>query len=217
MFIFIYIYMESYSQSAQDIFVYTVLKEKVNGSFLEIGSNHPITHNNSYILEKKYNWKGLMIEYDSSFKILYDEFRKKSIYEINDARQVKYKEYLDKYFPTNIDYLQIDLDVDNKSTLDTLLLLNNTVFDNYRFATVTFEHDIYRGNYFDTREISRKIFEERGYVLVFPDVSVFFEGAYRQFEDWYVHPDLVDMEFIHTIMSNKSLTTDEIKTIFIQL
>lgn len=209
--------MESYSQSAQDIFVYTVLKEKVNGSFLEIGSNHPITHNNSYILEKKYNWKGLMIEYDSSFKILYDEFRKKSIYEINDARQVKYKEYLDKYFPTNIDYLQIDLDVDNKSTLDTLLLLNNTVFDNYRFATVTFEHDIYRGNYFDTREISRKIFEERGYVLVFPDVSVFFEGAYRQFEDWYVHPDLVDMEFIHTIMSNKSLTTDEIKTIFIQL
>ena len=35
----------------------------------------------------------------------------------------------------------IDLDVNNRSTLDTLVILNETVFDKYRFATITFEKD----------------------------------------------------------------------------
>jgi len=110
-----------------------------------------------------------------------------------------------------MDYLQIDLDVDNKSTLDTLLLLNSTVFDKYKFATVTFEHDIYTGNFFNTQEISRQIFKDRGYILVFPNVSVFWLGDYKPFEDWYVHPDLVDMDYINNIKSNESLTCDQIK------
>jgi hypothetical protein len=90
-----------------------------------------------------------------------------------------------------MDYLQINLNVDNRSTLDTLELLDQTVFDNTKFATVTFKHDIYTGDYFNTREKSIEIFAKRGYKLVFPDVSVHFNGDYRMFEDWYVHPDLI--------------------------
>jgi hypothetical protein len=45
-------------------------------------------------------------------------------------------------------------------------------------------HDIYRGNYFDTQSISREIFKDRGYQLVFPDVAVFWEGGYKQYEDY---------------------------------
>jgi hypothetical protein len=207
--------MKSYSQSAQDLFVEALTKGKQNGYFVEIGSNHPAIHNNTYLLEKKYNWKGLLVEYDKSFEKLYKIHRQNSIYQINDARLVNYKEILDKNnFPENIDYLQIDLDVDNKSTLDTLLLLNNTVFDKYKFATITFEHDIYRGNYFDTQNISRQIFKDRGYILLFPDVSVFWEGSYKPFEDWYVHPDLVDMEYANRIKSLESLTCDQIKNSF---
>ena len=59
-----------------------------------------------------------------------------------------------------MDYLQIDLDVNNKSTLDTLMLLDQTVFDKYKFSTVTFENDIYTGDYFNTRELSREIFKK---------------------------------------------------------
>ena len=34
----------------------------------------------------------------------------------------------------------------------------------------------------------------------------------NQFEDWYVHPDLVDMNFINSIKSNSSLEyTDIVK------
>jgi hypothetical protein len=88
--------MKSYSQSSQDLFVEALIKGKKNGYFVEIGSNHPSIHNNTYLLEKKYNWKGLMIEYDKSFEQLYKIERPNSIYEINDARLVNYKEILDK-------------------------------------------------------------------------------------------------------------------------
>ena len=206
--------MDSYSQAYQDLFVYSVLNKKYNGTFVEIGSNHPITHNNTYILESKYNWRGLMVEYDSSFEQLYKIHRPNSIYRLQDARVVDYKFILDtNNFPLNIDYLQIDLDVNNKSTLDTLILLNKTVFDKYKFASITFEHDIYTGNYYDTQAISRKILNERGYILVFENVSVFWQGGYKPFEDWYVHPDLVNMDYINSIKRSGNITTDEIKNI----
>lgn len=205
--------MNTYSQAGQDLFACSVLKRKYNGTFLEIGSNHPITHNNTYLLENTYNWRGLMVEYNSSFLPLYRQHRPNSIYELNDARNVDYRSLLDANFPVNMDYLQIDLDVDNRSTLDTLILLNNTIFDTYKFACVTFEHDIYTGNYFNTQEISRKIFNERGYILVFENVSLFWEGGYKPFEDWYVHPDLVDMDYINNIKRSGNITTDEIKSI----
>ena len=206
--------MESNSQAGQDLFVEYLTQKKKNGYFIEIGANHPIIHNNTYLLEKNYNYKGLMVEYDKSFELLYKTIRPNSIYCINDARLVNYKEILEKNnFPKNIDYLQIDLDVDNKSTLDTLLLLNDTVFNNYKFATITFEHDIYRCNYFDTQIISRQIFKNRGYILLFPDVSVFWEGSYKPFEDWYVHPDLVDANLINKLISTTSLTSENIKNL----
>ena len=200
------------SQALQDLFAMSVLKNKTNGTFVEIGSNHPIAGNNTYLMESKFNWKGLMIEYDRSFEQLYKDLRPNSIYRIGDARLVDYRGILDEnQFPSNIDYLQIDLDVDNNSTLDTLLLLDNTCFDKYKFATITFEHDIYTGNFFNTREISREIFKKRGYELVFPDVAVFFEGRHCPFEDWYVHPDLVDMDYVNGIRSSVGLKVEEIR------
>ena len=206
--------MNTYSQAAQDLFVRAITKYKMNGFFVDIGSNHHQVNSNTYILEKKYNWSGLLVDYDASFRTLYDTHRSKSIYVIDDARKIDYKNILDNNnFPKHIDYLQIDLDVDNKSTLDTFLLLNDTIFDTYKFATITFEHDIYTGNYFDTQSISRKILRDRGYILVFPNVSLFWAGSFKPFEDWYVHPDLVDMNIVNKVLTTKSLNTNEITAI----
>jgi len=203
---------ESYAQAYQDVFVETILKRKRDGYYVEIGSHHPITNNNTYLLEKKYNWKGLMVEYLTSFKSLYETHRPNAHVILEDARKINYRQFLDDhYYPVNIDYLQMDLDVDNKSTLDTFLLLNDTVFDKYKFATITFEHDIYTGNYFDTQSISRKILKDRGYILVFPNVSILWGDSYKAFEDWYVHPDLVDMSQVNELLSTDSLTCVQIK------
>lgn len=203
--------MKTYSQAGQDIFAIKVCQNIRNGYFLEIGANDPINTNNTYLLEKYFGWRGVMVEYNKDFANSYKEHRPNSIHILQDARTVPYREILDiNKFPSDMHYLQIDLDVDNKSTLDTLFLLDDTVFDKYKFATVTFEHDIYTGDYFDTRRISREIFSKRGYVLVFPDVQVFFGNGYNQFEDWYVHPDLVSQDIIEKIKRYDSLKHEEI-------
>ena len=108
-------------QAEQDKFVLNVLKEKRNGYFLEIGSNHPININNSYLLETKYEWKGIMIEYDSNFLDLYKEHRPNSIHVINDATIIDYKSIFENNnMPLFFDYLQIDLEANNGSTIKTL-------------------------------------------------------------------------------------------------
>jgi hypothetical protein len=190
-----------FSQACQDKFILNVLKEKKNGYFLEIGSNHPIDINNTYTLEKNYNWTGIMVEYDNNFENLYKEHRPNSIYILNDATKIDYKSVFENNnMPTEMDYLQIDLEVCNRSTLTTLEILDNEIFDKYKFGVVTFEHDIYTGNHFDTREKSREIFKKRGYMLVFQDVCD--KRKEVVFEDWYVHPDLVDMKLVCHILIN---------------
>jgi hypothetical protein len=183
-------------QVQQDRFILSILKQKRNGFFVEIGSHEPIYINNTYKLEKEFDWKGIMIEFDQRFLPLYKEHRPNSIHVINDATQIDYRDvFLKSDAPSNIDYLQIDLEVENSSTIKTLQLLDSQIFDNYKFATVTFEHDIYRGDYFSTRSLSREIFGRRGYVHVFTDVN----HKNFPFEDWYVHPDLVDINHVNQI------------------
>jgi len=184
-------------QAHQDKFVLHVLKEKKNGYFLEIGSNHPININNTYLLEKKYNWKGIMVEYESKFLPLYKEYRPNSIHVINDATMIDYKNVFEtNNMPLSFDYLQIDLEANNGSTINTLKKLDNEIFDTYQFATVTFEHDIYHTNFDNTRLKSREIFKKRGYIRVFEDISN--DGC--PYEDWYVHPELVDMNYVNDVI-----------------
>jgi len=184
-------------QSEQDKFVLHILKEKRNGFFLEIGSNDPILVNNTYLLEKEYHWKGIMVEYNETFLPLYKNHRLNSIHIIEDATKIDYISILNNNnAPLHIDYLQIDLEVSNKSTIITLENLDKDVFDKYKFATITFEHDAYGYLNDDTRLKSREIFKNRGYVCVFKDVS----NGNNPYEDWYVHPDLVDMDYVNKLI-----------------
>ena len=192
----------SFSQAGQDTFVCAVLNNKKNGKFLEIGANHPMNISNTYMLEKALGWTGLMVEYDPKFEELYKEHRT-SEYVICDARSLDFSNLVGDY-----DYLQIDLEVDNRSTLDVLRAVSK-VMNAHRFAVITFEHDKYRGDFFNTRQESRNILEERGYVLVFPDVK--YGGL--PFEDWWVHPDLVNMTYIAHIHRTISLEFTEIVAI----
>ena len=54
---------ETYSQACQDIFVLKLTKNKKNGFFVEIGGSQPIELSNTYLLEKKYFWKGFIVEW----------------------------------------------------------------------------------------------------------------------------------------------------------
>lgn len=199
--------MISHSQSGQDLFCMKMLNNRSNGVFVEIGSNDPIKFNNTYLFEKEYNWRGLMVEYTHSFLESYKIHRPNSIHLIADATQLNYFSIFDENnFPKHIDFLQIDLEVDNRSTLTTLENFDANVFDNYKFGVVCFEHDIYRGDHFETRAKSREIFEKRGYVRVFGDVK---DHGF-QYEDWYVHPNIVSRDIFEKYVTSESLDFSEI-------
>ena len=198
--------MKFNGQVGQDYFVLKCLNFKKNGTFLEIGSNHPIDINNTYLLEKDYNWTGYMVEYESRFLPMYKQHRPASKYIISDATKVNYKTACSD-LPENVDYLQIDLEVVNSSTINVLRKIDTELMSDHKFAVVTFEHDIYRGEYFNTRTESRNTFERRGYVRVFSDVM----NDDNPFEDWYVHPDLVDHAKIAKHLADDASPKDYLK------
>jgi len=157
----------------------------------------------------------------------YKQVRPNSIHLLGDARCFDYKKVMDENnFPKNLGFLQIDIEVCNDSTIDTLKKLDNEIFDYYKFATVCFEHDFYCSNWGDPsgakgigglvekskycRDESRKIFTKRGYYLVFNDLDA---GNYKEStEDWWVHPDLIDMKYIKILQNiNKNKYRKQIK------
>lgn len=195
-----------HGQAEQDKFVLNILKNKTKGFFLEIGSGHPININNSYILERNYNWRGIMIEISDQWLNDYKNTRPNSIHIINDATKIDYYNLFEtNNVPLNIDYLQIDLEASNGSTLNTLKKLDNEVMDKYKFSTITIEHNCKEGLSHipiiqQTRFESREILKKRGYICVFEDIHN--KLPKYVYEDWYVHPDLVDMDYINDLIRN---------------
>lgn len=53
---------ESRSQILQDLWVSYELDERRDGFFVEFGATNGLTNSNSWLLENKYNWKGILAE-----------------------------------------------------------------------------------------------------------------------------------------------------------
>lgn len=188
-------------QAEQDKFVCNILKNKTDGFFIEVGSRYPIRINNTYVLESSLNWKGIMFEWQKKrFEESYKLHRPNSNYVFGDAQQHNYREIFNTYnVPKNIDYLQLDIEPPRK-TLNVLKALDGQVMGDYKFAIVTFEHDVGRCKNADLRNESREILRDRGYCLVFGDIT---NGHPRWvYEDWYVHPNLVDMDYVEKLQSD---------------
>jgi FkbM family methyltransferase len=61
----------SYSQLGQDTEVLNVYNKKQNGFFVDIGAADGIDLSNTYLLETRYNWRGICVEpIPSSFELL---------------------------------------------------------------------------------------------------------------------------------------------------
>ncbi len=178
----------NYSQILQDVFVETVTDGMENGTYLEIGSNHYKNNNNTYLLEKKYKWKGLSIELDQSYIPEFNTFRMNPCI-CHDALTIEYDKLLPSYeqFTSNvIDYLQLDIDP-AENTYEVLLKIP---FDTYKFKIITYEHDFYQDQTQSYRQLSRKYLLSKGYKLIVGDITPDAQELVP-FEDWWVHPDLV--------------------------
>jgi FkbM family methyltransferase len=59
--------VNSFSQIKQDLFVLTTLNYKKDGFFIEVGAGDGINFSNTYLLEKEFNWRGILIEPNRTF------------------------------------------------------------------------------------------------------------------------------------------------------
>jgi len=190
---------QNHSQIFQDMFILAVLNGKKNGTYLEIGAQQPFYQSNTALLETKFGWKGVSIEIKKNLCKMFEEQRKNTIL-CQDATQIDYKKLLQKTFDTKvIDYLQVDIEP-SKTTFEALLSIP---FDEYKFAIVTYEHDHYVDMTNSYRSKSRRYMEMMGYELVVSNVS---GNDFCPFEDWWVHPDLVDQEIIEKFKSIQDVT-----------
>jgi hypothetical protein len=198
----------SNSREYQDLFVLAVLGGKRNGRYLEVGAAHPITDNNTYLLEHMFGWSGASIEWNAHLALMFNTTRRNPCY-CQDARTVDYDNILSRISTDHhIDYLQLDVDPPDV-TFDVLKKIN---FNKYSFSIITYEHDAWRGSVHERNE-SRRILTSLGYTLVLSDVM---HDEYI-FEDWYVSephmPDDTWKLFMgHQIKMNPAGISEEMKS-----
>ena len=177
----------NYAQSYQDLFVLSMLDGKRNGTYLELGCAYPFYNNNTALLETQFDWKGVSIDNNSELTDQFFKERKNTVL-CMDATTVEYASMLAMTgLGKDIDYLQLDCD----PAPITLEILKRIPFDTHRFAVITFEHDHYTGQ--GVRKESRKYLKSKGYTLVVSDIA---HNENDSYEDWWVHPELVDAKII---------------------
>lgn len=200
---------DNFSQVYQDMFILYCLNGKKNGTYLEIGSSEPYKNSNTALLETKFGWSGIGIEYNPDLASRHHGQRKSPVL-CTDALIVDYHKLLLKYFPdkTIIDYLQLDIEPP-RNTYEALLSIP---FDKYKFAVITYEHDHYVDITRSYREKSRDYLESKGYSLVIPNIS---PNDKCPFEDWWVHPDLVDKSRIKDIIYQTDPGLNQVEKLFL--
>jgi hypothetical protein len=182
----------------EEQFVINILKKKRNGHYVELGAAHYSDGNNTYLLEKDYDWNGVSFEIVDSMREEFNLNRKNPC--LGDALSFNYIKYFEENnFPKQIDFLQVDIDAgyDNTGrpvgnahwTLQGLLAVP---LNTYRFTVITFEHDanMYWRNE-SIRDAQREILDSFGYSLVSRSIH----------EDWWVDPNVIEhgeyRKFLH--------------------
>jgi hypothetical protein len=181
----------SYSHSLQDQFVYEILINNNNnnisnndgGFFIDLNSNSKClsyddnNFSNTYLLEKKYGWNGILIDAVESLQD--DECRKKSIYITNNPNSINWIQFFDLININNtnvIDYLSINIKENNENPATKF------PFDKIKFKIITIEFN----NKQEQTHIDL-ILKSNGYFLIVSNIN-------NHIENWYVNPAYVNMK-----------------------
>lgn len=197
--------VHNFSQCYQDMFVLSATNGKRGGSYVEIGSNEPYYSSNTALLETVFEWTGVSIDIDPDEVARFSKTRRNRV-TLGDATSVDYDALFEALqLGPDFDFLQVDCEPASV----TLAALTKIPLAKYRFAVITFEHDSYhhQGQGDVSAEVlalSRSYLKGHGYSLVADNISV---DDMHPFEDWWVHPELVDADSIARL----ECVTDETK------
>lgn len=174
----------SFSQSGQESFVLNMLGKISGGYYIEIGAFHATDISNTFLLESKFEWKGIAFEIDRKKSKEYNRMRSNPCITV-DATNFDYLKCFEKNnFPKVIDYLQVDIE----PAYQSLAALKLLPWDIFSFKTITFEHDLYSNP--DNERVQSEAYEllqSYGYHRVAKNVK----SNGFPYEDWYCHPDFI--------------------------
>ena len=136
----IFTYKKSYSQGSMDLILNHIFKNKIDGFYIDVGCQHPIKNNNTYLLFKK-GWTGVNIDLDNVNIDLFNFFRPKDN-NINSAVSNKVEKvklfYYHQKSPINTLDEKISLKqqakIEKKVDIQTNTLEN--ILDNYSIKTI---------------------------------------------------------------------------------
>ncbi len=183
---------QSYSQAMQDMFVLTALKGKTNGTYLDIGSGDPFIGSNTALLETKFNWNGLSMDWNDKCVNDFNQFRNNRCIKKNTLLTDFYDVLGQFNMPLHMDYLSLDCDPQS-TTYETLLRIP---LNKYSFSVITYEHDLYNDPTRSYKYKAKEHLESFGYVLVANNIAA---SPGHPFEDWYMHKDSFTQEEINQI------------------
>lgn len=176
----------NFSQAYQDLFALTMHQGKRSGKYLEVGANHPVEFNNTFLLEDKFMWKGISVEIDKSMVDLFNTVRHNKC-EYADGTVFDFKKKLDgrRWKDKTIDYLSLDCE----PAMTTYKILTRIPFEEYKVSVITYETDVYKDGP-QARELSREFLINKGFQLVASNVC----NGGNPYEDWYVDPTVIPSE-----------------------
>ena len=129
---------ESKSELRQDLFVLNELNFKKKGFFVEFGAGNGFDYSNSYLLENKFNWRGILSE---PAKIFYKQIKKRNCRISNDA----------VYSKDNI-----QLTFNENTFFPTLSTINNFTNSDSHFLTRSFNSKKYYVNTISLNNLLKK-------------------------------------------------------------
>ena len=192
---------KSNSQVFQDLFVIFFSEMKKNGYFIEIGGGNGVDISNTYYLEKKFNWNGIICEPNKSLEKSILKSRTASLIRTpvteKCEKQIPFYENKDPYQSS----ILLSKNIKNKIFLDTICLnhlilntrskieidyisidtegnefeiLKNFNFTKFDVNIFTIEHNFDKAK----RDRIYKLLKKNNYKRVFKNISYM--------DDWYI-------------------------------
>ncbi len=193
-------YKNSYSQIFQDLFVIYSSNQKKNGFFIEVGVGNGVDFSNSLLLEKQYNWKGILCEPDiRNFEninknrnsilvksMISEKCKKNAEFFLNDdpysssfknIKGTQEKIYLESLCLNHL-FIKHELKEVDYISIDTegneYEILKNFDFKRYKVKVFTIEHNFNLEKRYKIKDLLKK----NGYKNVFKFLSYM--------DDWYI-------------------------------
>ena len=200
---------ESRSQLRQDLLVLWLLDFQKDGIFVEFGATDGVDLSNTYLLERKYGWKGLLVE---PAKIWHHDLKQNRnsiidfravtaisgemevFFQSEDPRFSSIFRNLDLSYPSSYQVKTVTLkdlliehafpELIDYISIDTegteFEILKNFDFDLFKFKVATIEYSSE-----SSREQVCELMSRNGYKRVFDSIS--------KFEGWFINPNFVKL------------------------